>query len=224
MSFSKFTKTVCLISMTAMILQGCVSGAVYSMTTNKELKTLNDNIRYIVNPVVNGQRNSDELIILGDNYSYRIWGQDTEDLEWLAKTLNPKFIKASPIQLTAQKQSTTVSFHFEYDTQGRNFNHDEAILLDKYCTNINNNSAKSCIMRFNSQMHDKYTPKQTLTPLQGNYPISITVRGNHTFTRALLMPLAIATDIVTSPIQLLSGGAYIGGFLWACTSNPHCVN
>lgn len=222
----KITKTICALSVAALTLQGCATGYLQGQTIGTKKTVEHDNIRYMVNyRLPNGQIDYNRLLILGDKYSYELSdyyddGVNIKNLNKLGEVLDLKYFKPKPIRFELdgkiQINSHTVNFKFDYDKQGKTITTAEKQVLDRYCYQKKETAYLDCEIKFDMSMHQKFTPQQSLTPLKGNYPIEMTRVGDNTALRAVLKPLAIATDIVTAPIQLAVGALFLVPMSIAC--------
>lgn len=216
MKLVKILTTTVIIAMT---LQGCATGYLQGQTIGTKKTIEHDNVRYMVNyRLPNGQIDYNRLLILSDKYSYELNdyynnGVNIKNLNKLGELLDLKYFKPEPIRFELdgkiQINSYTVNFKFDYDKQGKTITTAEKQVLDRYCYQKKDTAYLDCEMTFAMSMHQKFTPQQSLTPLKGNYPIEMTSVGDNTALRAVLKPLAIATDIVTAPIQLAVGALFL---------------
>lgn len=228
----KLVKTLTTTVIIAMILQGCATGYLQGQTIGTKKTVEHDNVRYMVNyRLPNGQIDYNRLLILGDKYSYELNdyynnGVNIKNLNKLGELLDLKYFKPEPIRFELdgkiQINSYAVNFKFDYDKQGKTITTAEKQVLDRYCYHKKDTAYLDCEMTFTMSMHQKFTPQQSLTPLKGNYPIEMTRVGDNTALRAVLQPLAIATDIVTAPIQLAIGALFLVPMSIGCRTG-NCV-
>lgn len=229
----KLAKAVGTISVITLTLQGCATGYLSSITTGTKKTIEHDNVRYMLGyRLPNGQIDDKRLLILGDKYSYELSdyyydGINLKNLNKLGEVLDLKYFKPEPIRFELDRiihiNSYTVNLKFDYDKQGKTITATEKQVLDRYCANKHNTAYLHCEMKFDMSMHQKFTPKQTLVPLKGHYPIEITRVSDNKALRALLKPFAVATDLVTAPIQLAVGALFLGSMTMACSGKANCT-
>lgn len=218
-------KTACTLSLTALLLQGCVTSHVYDKTSLSIKTTEHDQVRYMLNYVsADGTPRRDLMVILGDKYTYELNdtyddGKNLDNLNKIGKVLDLKHFKPEPIEFKIRhyKHDTIADdyavFYFSYDKPENLITNQEKELLNRYCYTHLPSPYGSCKMSFLMKVYDKTTPPNTtLQAVKGTYPIHITHLRDNKTKRALLKPFAFVADVVTAPFQLIYFGAL--GVAW----------
>lgn len=224
----KFAKTMCMVGVVALALQGCATTYLNNATRGTKQSIEHDTVRYMLQArSPNGQIDPNKLLILGDKYTYELSddyydGINIKNLNKFGEVLDLKYFKPEPIRFKMDAHSInhnfyTVRFEFDYDKQGKAITTAEKQILERYCAVRQDTAYLNCEMQFHMSMHQKFTPPQSLALLKGNYPIEITRERDNTVLRAVLKPFAIATDLVTAPFQLAAGALALGGVALSCT-------
>lgn len=205
-------KLIPALSASVFILSGCATAITMDKATNTQSTTEHDQIRYIAQ--ITSER-VPSLLLLGDKYSYRIidgyGGHSLTALNTLASTLDPRHIKASPVKIQLSYHSerfksvnNRASFVFEYNKHGTPLTDSETAILNKYCQKSSSGAYTNCELSFHATIHPKQTPTAQMTALQGHYPVQINGYKKSLGIHSVLVPLAVALDVVTLPVQALA--------------------
>lgn len=196
------------LSLSALILSGCATALTMENAQSGKMVTEHDHIRHIAQ-IKNDRVPS--LVLLGDQYSYRIMNDHDKGslntLTALAATLDPQHIRAKPVQIELSSYGggfarDRVSFVFDY-TKDTPLSASEAAILNKYCQKTGATHS-NCTLTFSAQVHAKQAPTDGMTALKGNYPVEIKSFKTSKGPGAALVPLAVALDAVTLPVQALT--------------------
>lgn len=212
-------KKILVTVVSASLLNGCTTMTLIGQTNKYDVPTYHemddDVIRQVATPVQNGKK-LDNLVLLGDKYTYKITSGDKQT-KYINK-LNPEFLKIDdPIIVNVRdKTSFKSTIDFTYKNKAGIYTEQEQEMLQHF------SCKKIPIINFTNKMYyscqfdvlgEIYAPNRELvSKYQLNTGRKIKLRSvnyenKKDYGELLGLPLALAIDAVTLPFQLIWTGA-----------------